>query len=334
MGIIKEYWDVFCEEGLRNNIRGFIFRVDTGNFQPVCCKTPRYGHHETGPINTLLQRLEDNGLIEDDFGPWGAQIVLAAKANQEGVSYKDYQWRLCVSYRRLNTITRPYAYPIPRCDDAVTDIGPEARYFIKLDLDSGYWQVTVEKQSRDRLAFFTPTGKKHFNAMPMGVLNAQPVFVAMMNTIQAEWIQKTLEAGIPNCGSKVIVDDILLHAYTIPHLFTFFRIVLHTLRHYRATVKLKKCKFLPNRCEFVGVDILPEGNSPEQSKYNVFANLPCPATWSDLRMVIGMFGFYGQWLQNYEVRIRPWRDLQKLQPNPGTLTQEEEQESFTQLWTN
>ena len=30
MGIIKEYWDVFCEEGLRNNIRGFIFRVDTG----------------------------------------------------------------------------------------------------------------------------------------------------------------------------------------------------------------------------------------------------------------------------------------------------------------
>ena len=104
MGIIKEYWDVICEEGLRNNIRGFVFRVDTGNCQPVCCKTPRYGHHEIGPINTLLQRLEDNGLIEDDFGPCGAQIVLAAKANQEGVFYKDYQWRLCVSYRRLNTI--------------------------------------------------------------------------------------------------------------------------------------------------------------------------------------------------------------------------------------
>jgi len=28
--IIKEYWDVFCKEGLRNNIRGFTFRVDTG----------------------------------------------------------------------------------------------------------------------------------------------------------------------------------------------------------------------------------------------------------------------------------------------------------------
>ena len=59
-----------------------------------------------------------------------------------------------------------------------------------------------------------------------------------------------------------------------------------------------------------------------------------PATWSNLRKVIGMFVFYSQWLQNYEVRIRPWRDLQKLQPNPGTLSQEEEQESFIQLWTN
>ena len=153
--IIKDYWDVFCEEGLRNNIRGFMFRVGTGDCKPVCCKAPRYGPHEEKAINELVRKLEDNGLIEDDFGPWGAQIVLAAKANQDGVSYKDYQWRLCVSYRRLNAVTRPFAYPIPRCDDAVTDIGPDGLFFLTMDLDSGYWQISVEAMSRDKLAFFT-----------------------------------------------------------------------------------------------------------------------------------------------------------------------------------
>ena len=50
-------------------------------------------------------------------------------------------------------------------------------------------------------------------------------------------------------------------------------------------------------------------------------------------MVIGMFGCYSQWLQTYEVRIHPWRELQKLQPNPGIVNLEEEQDSFQLLWT-
>ena len=46
---IKEYWDVFAKEGLRNPIWGFQFVVDTGAARPICCKLPRYGMHE-GPV--------------------------------------------------------------------------------------------------------------------------------------------------------------------------------------------------------------------------------------------------------------------------------------------
>jgi hypothetical protein len=34
-GIIKEFWDVFAEEGVRKNIRGIKFHVDTGSVTPV-----------------------------------------------------------------------------------------------------------------------------------------------------------------------------------------------------------------------------------------------------------------------------------------------------------
>eukprot|EP00957_Ditylum_brightwellii_P202439 15330188-Ditylum_brightwellii.AAC.1 len=138
--LVKEYWDVFCADGLRKPIRGFSFQVDTGNSQPVCCKTPRYGPRESQVIRKLIGKLEDNGVIEDDDGPWGAQVVLAAKPHQEGVAWQDLKWRLCVSYRKLNQVTRPFTYPIPRCDDAVEDIDTEAKYFIAIDLESGYWQ--------------------------------------------------------------------------------------------------------------------------------------------------------------------------------------------------
>ena len=112
--MVKAYWDVFAEGGIRKPIHGFSFQVDTGSSKPVCCKPPRYGKHEAGVMRRLVAKLEDNDVIEDDDGPWGALVVLAAKPNQDGVPWEDFKWRLCVSYRRLNQVTKPFAFPIPR----------------------------------------------------------------------------------------------------------------------------------------------------------------------------------------------------------------------------
>ena len=124
---IKEYWDVFAEGGLRNPIRGFEFQVDTGDSKPVCCKPPRYGKHKSAVMRRLVKKLEENGIVEDDARPWGLLAVLAAKPHQEEVPWQEFRWRLCVLYRKLNQVTRPYALPIPRCDDAVENIDTEAK---------------------------------------------------------------------------------------------------------------------------------------------------------------------------------------------------------------
>jgi hypothetical protein len=79
--IIQRYWDSFTEEGLKKHIRGFSCRIDTGSVAPVCCKPPRYGPHEIQVIIKLIEHLLANGLVGSDYGPWGALIVLAAKAN-------------------------------------------------------------------------------------------------------------------------------------------------------------------------------------------------------------------------------------------------------------
>ena len=35
---VKKHWDVFCSEGYHKHIRGFIFQVDTGDVELICCK--------------------------------------------------------------------------------------------------------------------------------------------------------------------------------------------------------------------------------------------------------------------------------------------------------
>lgn len=330
--IVKDFWDTFAEEGVKNFIRGALFHVDTGEVAPINIKPPRYGPHESRIINDLVEKLENNGIIEDDDGPWGAPVVLAAKANQEHIHWSKYTWRLCVSYRRLNAVTRPFTFPIVRCDDAVREIGGN-KYFITMDLDSGYWQVKCEERSKAKLAFYTPTGKKRFKSMPMGATNAHPVFVALVAKFKEEWDKDATAIGLKDFQSQVIVDDIILTALTQETLLQYFVCVLKVLRHYRCSAKLSKCRFFPQIAEFVGLDIRKEGNSPARSKFEAFAKLGPPNSFTDLNMLIGCFGFYQEFLPLYETRIKRWRELQKLRPLPGT-PRETERQLLQEAWSS
>jgi hypothetical protein len=126
--IIQRHWDCFAEDGWSSQTHPWLllpcryWRHGAGLLQ----NSTRYGPHETPVLIKLCEHLENNDLIEDDYGPYGALIVLAAKANQEDVPWHEYNWRLCVSYRRLNQVVRQFAFPIRRCDDAVADIPPWA----------------------------------------------------------------------------------------------------------------------------------------------------------------------------------------------------------------
>ena len=73
-----------------------------------------------------------------------------------------------------------------------------------------------------------------------------------------------------NVASKVIVDDMLLYGITTRQLPSYFRTVLDVLKHHRATLKLKRCKWFQDRCKFVGMDMEAGVTQPAQSKNKAF----------------------------------------------------------------
>ena len=74
------------------------------------------------------------------------------------------------------------------------------------------------------------------------------------------------------------------------------------------------------------------GTQPAQSKNEAFEKLERPNTLADLCMLIGIFGFYSQFLPLYDLDIKPWRYNLLNQPQPGTLSQKEEMELMQNLW--
>ena len=67
-----------------------------------------------------------NDLIEPSDSPWSSPCVLVPKLCQNS-------FRFCTDYRKVNMLTKPDAYPIPRIDDCIESVG-NANYITKIDL--------------------------------------------------------------------------------------------------------------------------------------------------------------------------------------------------------
>ena len=71
---------------------------------------------------------------------------------------------------------------LPRVDD-ILDALVKARYFTALNQASGYWQVELDDDARQKSAFTTYKGLLEFIRMPFGLWNAPATFQKIMQII-------------------------------------------------------------------------------------------------------------------------------------------------------
>ena len=126
---------------------------------------------------TLQEEIKEmlkHKIIEPSKSEWASPVILVSK--------KDGTKRLCVDFRRLNSVTEADPYPIPQVDELIDRLG-NAKFITTLDLTKGYWQVPLAPESRAKTAFVTPFGKYQFLTMPFGLMGAPSTFQRMMDDL-------------------------------------------------------------------------------------------------------------------------------------------------------
>ena len=178
------------------------------------------------------------------------------------LSKEDRSARFCVDYRKLNSITHKDAYPLPRIDDTLDTLAG-SQWFSTLDLVSGYWQVEVVEQDRDKTAFATQEGLFQFKVMPFGLCNAPATFQRLMNLVLA---------GVQWSECLVYLDDIIVLGRSFEEHLQNLSAVLQKLKCANLRLKLPKCAFCKKEVLYLGHRVSREGVSTDPAKVEKVAH--------------------------------------------------------------
>ena len=130
---------------------------------PVHCKPYRLPYAARQELKKDIKEILDLGIIRESKSPYASPVVIVKKS--------DGSNRVCVDYRKLNKLTVFDPEPMPTAEELFQKTGND-KFFSKIDLSKGYWQIKVAEEDIPKTAFVTPGGHWEFLRMPFGMVNS------------------------------------------------------------------------------------------------------------------------------------------------------------------
>ncbi|GBC54530.2 retroviral-like aspartic protease 1 [Rhizophagus irregularis DAOM 181602=DAOM 197198] len=270
--LVKEYEDI-CIYGDKKISKTNIVKcnIRLKDEMPINQKAYRESTENREIIKREIDKMLKEEIIQESCSPWSSPVVIVNK--------KTGDKRFCIDFRKINQITITDAYPLPRIDDLLEKFRV-AKWFTTIDLASGYWQIEMKEEDKEKTAFICSQGLYEFNVMPFGLKNAPAIFQRTMNKIFKEYLDKFM---------NVYIDDIIIYSKNWNEHLQHIKIVLEELRKANMMLKLKKCEWAKKNVEYLGHIVGTDGLKPDDKKIEKIKNLKPPKNIKQIREINGLY---------------------------------------------
>ena len=277
--LLTEFADVFSDVPGRTTLG--IHHIELfPNTRPIHSTPYRLSPDKAKVLKEELSNLVRQGIVEESNSPWASPIVMVPKA--------DGTLRLCTDFRKVNSVTVPDPFPLPRIEDLLDRIG-KSRYLTKLDMTRGYWQVPLDDVSVPISAFVTPYGHFQWRYMPFGLRNAPATFSRL--------VSKLLMGLESFCAAYL--DDIIIFSDTWEEHLVHIRAVLTRIRSANLTLSPSKCHFAVAEVDYLGHHIGLGRVQPRAQKVQALLDFPAPTTRKQLQQFLGLVGYYRKFVPHF-----------------------------------
>ena len=186
---------------------------------------------------------------------------------------------------------------------AITNVIGEGKFFSKIDMLKGYFQIPVSKEDIPKTAIVTPFGTYTFNFTCFGLRNAGATFQRLRDSLFGK-VHFVI----------VYIDDILIFSNSMKEHIKHVKFVLETLRNNGLFIKPSKCLWGQQSIDFLGHNITSKGIKPIDSKVEAISNFPKPTTVKKLQEFNGMVNFYHRFIPKLATIMSPLYETLKQKP--------------------
>ena len=234
-----------------------------------------------------IDALLEAGVVEPSTSAFLSPVLLVRK--------KDGTWRMCIDLRKLNSMTVPVHWPLPKLDQLFART-QGAKVYATFDLLKGYWQFPIAERCRAHTSFATPFGTFQFARVVMGARNSASHFQRVMQLVLS---------NLADTICAVYLDDILVYAETDDQLAKNIRDVLLRLHEYNICVQPKKCSLYTRSVVWCGRLLSAEGVTINPAYVNSMQDMESPATAGDLMSALTAANWVRDYLPAYTELVAP-----------------------------
>lgn len=298
--LIDERKGVFANpnEALPYNTN-IVATIRTTDNDPVYSKLYPYPVGVTEFVNKEMELLLSNNIIRPSRSPYNNPIWVVDKKGCDELGNRNK--RMVIDFRKLNDKTIDDKYPIPNITNVVSNLG-KSKWYSKIDLKSGFYQIILAERDREKTAFAVNNGKYEFCRLPFGLKNAPSIFQRAIDDVLREAIGKFLD---------IYIDDLIIYSENEEDHVRHIEWVLRKLQEANMRVNLEKSHFFQTEVEYLGFIISVEGIRTCPSKVEAIANFPEPTNLFELRSFLGLSGYYRRFIKDYAAIAKSLTDIFK-----------------------
>ena len=291
--LILDYDDVFSKGDTDIGHTDIVrHRIDLHDDHPFKQRPRNIPPSMFNEVKEHLKQLMDGGIIRKSKSPWSSNVVLCRKKNNE--------LRMCVDFRQLNLRTKKDSYALPRIEDILNALSGN-KYFTILDMKSGYHQIELLEQHKERTAFTVgPLGFYEYHRMPFGLVNAPATYQRLM--------EECFE-GLHLDICYIYLDDLIIFSKTFEEHLERLEKIFKRLREINLKLSPKKCEFFKRKVKYVGNIVSEHGIEPDPDKIDKVQNWPTPTNPDEVRRFLGFVGYYRRFIEGFSTIARPLNDL-------------------------
>ena len=192
------------------------------------------------------------------------------------------------------------SHPLPRICETLESLARAAHYST-FDLNSGFWQVPMDEESKQYTAFTLGSmGLYECESMPFGLCNAPPTFQRLMQNCLGE-------LNLTYC--LIYLDDVIVFSEMPEEHLQRMRVVFNRLREHGLKLKPSKCEVFKSEINYLAHHVSQKGVLPSKKNLESIAQCLPPDTYTKVKSFVGLVGHYRCFIKGFAKIAVPLYDL-------------------------